>query len=945
MFKQTTVFALALILATAAPALATDAYFSIPVRDLKLVEGALPKPEANPVYWRRYERSRAMEPYAVLDDRGEAYLSGQGAFGEVWPQREPGLTIHIRAPEDQEVKGRLVIVKSDRSGMDVVRFVVPASAAKAEAKVPFYEAKLAYYEHLAGSDIPGGAWFRHQARLVRTGLKLPPGSWPRVPAVNPFQSDELSRAYDLFTGGRAISENLQLDRVMPNRPANETPVKIDSIAGITIKEIDWKPLIKDAQPELDPLASKIPFDQHAVFFPSFQAALAVADETKRHDTPVLRLAQPRAEDAGVVQRYERQLGLPMSTLARMIGPAMVKSVALTGSDPSFPLGTDVAVLLETDQPTMLEKALLGRIMLAAADAKDAKAISRMFTLTTASGEEPSHLQTKTVARLRCQGFASPDRRMSSYVAQLDGSVVVTNSIYQLQRLAEVRGRRTKSLADLPEYKFFRIRYSRGDKAESALVFLSDATIRRWCGPRWRIADARRTRARAVLAELQASQLEALVKHKVEQGQIHTDLPILGGGELRLTRDGIVSSVYGTLDFMTPVGEMPLDEVTQDEAQAYQAWRDGYQRNWSWGFDPIGLRIGLGKKKLAADLTIMPLILNSEYAEFAQISRGAKFAATAGDPHKSLAQFILALNRDSYLFHEAEGLASLTTAGKKISLGWIGPSASIYADDDPFWDELAKVPQDKLEDFLMKNIGRVPVAVRIDSANPLQLAVFLAAARGYIEQTGPGLTRWESLKYKDQGYVRVSPVKGQPGVTAEVENAAVYYTTVGGALTVTLSERVLKRAIDRGLPHTASDNGQPAAKRVTPRKWLGSSAALHVDARILEVANALGREQYQDRMQVLSWSNLPILNEWKRLFPDRDAVAVHRAVWGVTLVCPGGGKYVWNEKYATMESTVYGCPARPASGPPAPPVLSSFTSADFGLTLENEGLRARVELKR
>ena len=72
-------------------------------------------------------------------------------------------------------------------------------------------------------------------------------------------------------------------------------MKIASLEGITIQEIDWKPLIKDRHPspDLDPLAEKIPADQHAVFFPSFQAALAMADETQQHDTPVLRLAQPR----------------------------------------------------------------------------------------------------------------------------------------------------------------------------------------------------------------------------------------------------------------------------------------------------------------------------------------------------------------------------------------------------------------------------------------------------------------------------------------------------------------------------------------------------------------------------------------------------------------------------------------------------------------------------
>jgi hypothetical protein len=119
----------------------------------------------------------------------------------------------------------------------------------------------------------------------------------------------------------------------------------------------------------------------------------------------------------------------------------------------------------------------------------------------------------------------------------------------------------------------------------------------------------------------------------------------------------------------------------------------------------------------------------------------------------------------------------------------------------------------------------------------------------------------------------------------------------------------------------------------------------VDRRILEIGNALGRRHYEELMKTQCWNNLPILNEWKRLYPDRDPVEVHRSVWGVELVCPGGGKYVWNEKLQTMESTVYGCPAAPKVGPPAPPVLGGFAAADFGLTFENQGLRARAALKR
>jgi hypothetical protein len=43
---------------------------------------------------------------------------------------------------------------------------------------------------------------------------------------------------------------------------------------------------------------------------------------------------------------------------------------------------------------------------------------------------------------------------------------------------------------LPEYKFFRSRSERGED-ETAFLLLSDATIRRWTGPRWRIASSRR----------------------------------------------------------------------------------------------------------------------------------------------------------------------------------------------------------------------------------------------------------------------------------------------------------------------------------------------------------------------------------------------------------------------------------------------------------------------
>ena len=134
-----------------------------------------------------------MEPYAVVEGRGEAYLTGPGTEGDYWSPLcrasrttgQPENHILLCAPEGKEIKGRLFLVNADASGMDLLRFVVPASAAKPEAKEPFYRAKLAHYDHLLARDIPGGAWFRHQARLARDRVEnvarpIPRHGVPRI---------------------------------------------------------------------------------------------------------------------------------------------------------------------------------------------------------------------------------------------------------------------------------------------------------------------------------------------------------------------------------------------------------------------------------------------------------------------------------------------------------------------------------------------------------------------------------------------------------------------------------------------------------------------------------------------------------------------------------------------------------------------------------------------
>jgi hypothetical protein len=188
-------------------------------------------------------------------------------------------------------------------------------------------------------------------------------------------------------------------------------------------------------------------------------------------------------------------------------------------------------------------------------------------------------------------------------------------------------------------------------------------------------------------------------------------------------------------------------------------------------------------------------------------------------------------------------------------------------------------------------------------------------------------------------VRNTPTEQAASDMRELTRLAVYYAVSGDALVVSVNEDVVKRSVDRRIAAS-----QPATQpATTTRPWLGESLAAQVDRRYLDVLSLSLRENYGQEMQRRSWDNLPILNEWKRRFPDQDPVAFHQQHWYTKLACPGGGEYVWNDQWQTMESTVYGSPANPKAGPKAPPLVDLFDFLNMGVSFEEQGLRARAVL--
>jgi hypothetical protein len=277
------------------------------------------------------------------------------------------------------------------------------------------------------------------------------------------------------------------------------------------------------------------------------------------------------------------------------------------------------------------------------------------------------------------------------------------------------------------------------------------------------------------------------------------------------------------------------------------------------------------------------------------------------------------------------------------LAWIGSSVAFYVDDDPLWDELKKVKEEReLSQLFEANLHRLPVALVVDVSSGLRLTAFLAGLRATIDQIAPGMTEWESLTYHDQPYVKVGPsprARRDAGI-----DPSIYYAASGDSLIVTPSETTLQRALDRrAAREKLLAEGKPIAAANPP--WLGSSLCLHMSPKVPVVFPDGFVREYQSQMQQQAWANLPILNEWKRRYPQEDPVKLHERFWQARLESPAGGTYVWNDAWQTMASTIYGHPGEPKPGPDVLPMLEKLGAVNLGVSFEEQGLRARAVLKR
>ena len=835
----------------------------------------------------------------VFEGEGEGYLTWRGSRQS---PRTEDLFLTLKVPKGAKEGARLVI--GNRYEPRKVYQIRWGRIEKNLSAASFYEIKGTRYDRLVDQGYAGSAWFRLQAELAwETAEELRHGGqahWGERHEQIPRRTntDGPADEFALFSSGRAVAENLRLDRILETDLKAKRDIPITELGGLNIDEIDWAPRLEGLKPKLDPSADWIPINQYAVVFPSLSTLTATLDEASQSGTPVLNLLDPRSVDAGTRDFYLRQLCIDQLLENPGKWEHEIQDITITGSDPFFRTGTDVALLIRTESFRELGEML------------------EQHQLQSGAKSYPGTLIKGRDWHYEC--VRSDDRKISSYVSYGDGMVVVSNSVAQMERVADAFDGTLPKLSSAPEYVYFRHQYPIQANSKQAFLILTDPAIRRWGNPKWRIGAARRIQAGAVMYHQRAEQILAMIGQS--NPSAHTSMPDVGE--------------YGNWEFQTPILELDIDMVSALERDQYQRFRNRYQRAWREAFDPIAAILTIHEGVMDLDITIEPLVRNSEYWDFLSVCLDAELPSDAGDIHsQALVHLAMAINKESSSFGSLNSISAGLMPGMKTEpFSWVGDSLSIYFDDSPFWADLANA--ENKDEFISDNIHRLPFGLDVAVEDRLRLVAFLTGLRALVAQVDPGSPPWVTHKHGETSYVEIMiSDDSREFLDAQLR---LFYVILPGHLVFSLRQEVIHAAIDR--QNQLSEEESEYRNRFP---WKGKTMSLAVTKGGLQTAPMWMNTQFQDS----SWRNIMILNEWKHYYPDRDPVEVHAELWGEKLLCPGGGVYQWNNRWQTMESSIYGCPEQARGEYQMPPALDSLKRADFGLTMKGDSLRAQVSVHR
>ncbi|UCC28963.1 MAG: hypothetical protein JSU86_12255 [Phycisphaerales bacterium] len=773
--------------------------------------------------------------------------------------------------------------------------------------------------------------------------------------------------YAVLSGALAIQESLQLDRMVnTDRDRGERKTSFGDIPAVGVKSHPFDEMREGKSPVHGKLAAFVPEDHYFLRFRSVARLLELLDFTEQWGNSLLRLARPVGTDHGTRERTLRQLCLPDNILARMLGPAVIKEIAVSGSDPYIVNGSDITVLFHAQTKEAFQAAV------------DLPFLQAKQMHDDARHDEVTH-QGITIERL-----VSSDRRVSCHRCWIDGVCMYSNSLVALKRTIDAAKGTLPSLAKAADFKYMRAAVFPIDESlEHGFLYLSDPFIRRLVGAEVRIKQKRRLEAATSLKMLTNAAAFYGYQHGpskptfeqlvADRSMNADDLYDPEGGVITWNAErGVArSSTYGDLGFLTPLIEFDSEMATEEETAAYGRFRDRYQQYWRQYFDPIGVRIKLDKT-ITLETYILPLIDSSRYNELVDVAGGEPISvSTSRFGQNTLLRYVMHLNDGAHKARWATTLGAFTQTN--VTSDWLGDWITFWVEDTDAFSTLVRHQYDSMDETQDRrrpgqkviDVFNASIVLGVHARNKLSLAAFLVALKTTVNTMAPNTVVFSNLEpYHNITIVQIAPNPTSPfaeefqsdepesdtpaedvKATVSERGPALYYATIDDGFYVSTQASALRNLIDR-----LRGSAEAGTRKLQGVK---ANATLYVAPRAAELARSTVSYFLEQQARRVSWRNLAQVWLLGRcgLLEDRTLDDAARTYLGYKLLCPDGGIYKYDTNTDSAICSFHGPLRRPlrldAPSPTSPlgQLLQTIEVVTVRLRFTEDGLGTQVDISR
>lgn len=609
------------------------------------------------------------------------------------------------------------------------------------------------------------------------------------------EQEWLEDAMGNMTGRQAIDETLQADQQLEAASDDQSKsLSASEIQPVELPEHPWDTILDDLDGDSDPQTESVarfaPSDRMYARFDSLEAFIGLLDDAGATLAPVLgSFADARALD-NLAGRYEHQLGIDATVFAENFGDLAVNDVGLLLDDPYLASGTAVTVIFQTENPTVVNSFLDTQL----SDARSNLEVD----------ESTIEVRGRTVRVVE-----STARELSHVRVTVDDAVIVSNSTAPVEAILQTVEGDRPSIADSAGFKFMR-HYYPVDERRTGFMYVGQDFVRRFTGPRYRIAQSRRSRARANLRSLHylamfRSWLDGAWPDDTDDlfadQQRNKHLTHADGADIAFDLNKGARSAWGRRTWMRPISEVELQGITKAERNAYRQFRRDYSNLGHEYIDPIGVALTERKGHTTFDVRVTPLHQESDYRQLEELVGDARLYE---GPETTGLQWSFGIGEDADIRETLRQAATRSMFGEQVTIDWLGSWAALgIADRSGIWDGAVlfdsipvrgEDPMDprSLTAEKVRALDHFSGWLALEVQSQVGLAAFLGGIRQFLDQMAPNLVTWSTDDpYRETEITRIDVTFDRNAQQA----ASLHYTVIDGVFLMTFDRKTLEHRID------------------------------------------------------------------------------------------------------------------------------------------------------